>query len=314
MRPFSVEPDATGMLDAGDGQQIYWDASGSGKPVVCVHGGPGGGGGSFGRSGFDPEKFRVVVFDQRGCGRSTPSVADPAVSLEHQTLDRLIADMERLRVHLGFENWLLYGGSWGATLALAYAQRHPERVSGIVLVAAFTSSPDEIDWLYRGVRRLLPAQWETFRAGAPDPDGDLLAGYAQLLASPDRAVQLRAARDWCAWEDAVISHEWVGGRTGQFSAGPDDELITLARLCAHYYRHHAWLEDDQLLRDIHLLHGIPAVLIHGRADLSAPLRKAWQLAQAWPDAELVVIDDAGHTGSPSMGTAVLEAIARFEDR
>lgn len=314
MRPFSVEPDATGMLDAGDGQQIYWDASGSGKPVLCVHGGPGGGGGSFGRSGFDPEKFRVVVFDQRGCGRSTPSVADPAVSLEHQTLDRLIADMERLRVHLGFENWLLYGGSWGATLALAYAQRRPERVSGIVLVAAFTSSPDEIDWLYRGVRRLLPAQWEAFRAGAPDPDGDLLAGYAQLLASPDRAVQLRAARDWCAWEDAVISHEWVGGRTGQFSAGPDDELITLARLCAHYYRHHAWLEDDQLLRDIHLLHGIPAVLIHGRADLSAPLRKAWQLAQAWPDAELVVIDDAGHTGSPSMGTAVLEAITRFEDR
>ncbi len=179
-----------------------------------------------------------------------------------------------------------------------------------MLVATFTSSPDEIDWLYRGVRRLLPAQWEAFRAGAPDPDGDLLAGYSRLLASPDREVRLRAARDWCAWEDAVIPHE---RDSGQFSAGTDDELLTLARLCAHYYGHHAWLEDDQLLRDIHLLHGIPAVLIHGRADLSAPLRKAWQLAQAWPDAELVVIDDAGHTGSPSMGTAVLEAIARFEE-
>ncbi|WP_051790924.1 prolyl aminopeptidase [Amycolatopsis jejuensis] len=303
---------AEGLLDVGDGQRVYWSTSGNpdGKPVLCVHGGPGGGGRDSGRKGFDPAEFHITVFDQRGCGRSTPNVANPAVSLEHNTTGHLIADMERLRTHLGVEKWLLYGGSWGATLILAYAQRYPERVSEIILVGTFTSTVDEVDWLYRGVGRLLPARWEAFRQAAPDPDGDLLAGYAQLLASPDRAVRLRAAHAWGAWEDAVISHETLG-RPGQYSDRPDDNLVAFARLCAHYYGHHAWLDDGRLLREIHRLHGIPAVLIHGRHDLGAPLRAAWQLAQAWPDAELIVIDDSGHTGSPAMGEAVRAAIARF---
>jgi len=306
MAGFSAPATDSGLLDVGGGQRIRWDVSGApdGRPVLTVHGGPGGGGGQFGRRGFDPAKFRVVCFDQRGCGQSTPSVADPAVGLEDHTIDQLIADMERLRVHLGIENWLLYGGSWGTTLALAYAQRHPSRVSGLILLSTFTSTPDEVGWLYGGLRRLLPAQWEEFRAV-----GDL-AEYSRLLASPDRSVRLRAARAWAAWEDAVVAHESSGG----FSDLPDDELIVFARLCAHYYRHHAWLGDDELLRGLDRLAGIPAVLIHGAQDWGASLGKAWQLAKAWPEAELIVIDDAGHLGNAAFGQAILDTIARFADR
>ncbi|MFF4592186.1 prolyl aminopeptidase [Amycolatopsis sp. NPDC001319] len=315
MAPFPpIEPYAHGLLDVGDGNRIYWETSGNpdGKPVLCVHGGPGGGGARNSRKGFDPEKFRIILFDQRGCGESVPNIADPAVGLEHNTTHHLIADMERLREHLGVEKWMLYGGSWGPTLMLAYAERHPERVSEMVMIASFTSTPDEVDWLYRGVSRLLPREWEAFRDGVPEAerDGDLLSAYSRLLASPDRAVQLRAARDWCAWEDAVIAHE-TNGKPGQYSAGPEDQLITLARMCAHYYGHHAWLEAGEILANVHRLHDIPAVFIQGRLDLSVPLRAAWNLTQAWPSAELVVIDDSGHTGSPAMGEAVLKAIAGF---
>lgn len=306
-----AEPDAHGFLATGDGNRVYWEAGGNrdGKPVLCVHGGPGAGGNRRATTGFDPAKFRILRFDQRGCGRSEPHVADPAVSLEHNTTEHLIADMERLREHLGIGDWLLYGGSWGATLILAYAERYPEHVSGIVLVSAFTSTPDEIGWLYSGLRRLLPREWQAFRDAAPE--GELLAAYGRLLASSDRAVQLQAARDWCAWEDAVIAHE-TNGKPGAYSDRSDAELIALARLCAHYFGHHAWLDDGAIQRDVHRLRGIPAVLIQGRLDLGAPLQAVWQLAREWPSAELVVIDDAGHTGSSAMGEAVLKAIARFE--
>ncbi|MGW4488243.1 prolyl aminopeptidase [Amycolatopsis sp. NPDC004368] len=309
------DPYDQGLLDVGEGNRIHWEASGNpdGKPVVCVHGGPGGGLTSNSRKGFDPEKFHVIQFDQRGCGKSEPNVADPAVILEHNTTHHLIADLERLREHLGVEKWMLFGGSWGPTLMLAYAERHPQRVSEMVFIAAFTSTPDEVDWLYRGAGRLLPREWEDFRAGVPeaDRDGDLLAAYSRLLASPDRAVQLKAARDWCAWEDAVIAHE-ANGRPGQYGDQPDRELITLARMCAHYYGHHAWLGETELLDNVGRLRDIPAVFIQGRLDLSVPLLAAWRLVRAWPAAELVVIDDSGHTGSPAMGEAVLNAIKRFE--
>ncbi|GGW42295.1 MULTISPECIES: prolyl aminopeptidase [Streptomyces] len=309
-----VEPYAHGLLDVGDGNRIYWETSGNprGKAALSVHGGPGGGGRRGSRRMFDPEVYRIVLFDQRGCGESRPHACDPAVGLAHNTTDHLIADMERLREHLGIERWLLHGGSWGSTLILAYAERHPERVSEIVIVGVTTTRPEETDWLYRGVGRLLPGPWEDFRDALPmaDRDGDLVAAYNRLLAGPDDEVRAEAARAWCAWEDAVISHE-VLGRPGYYSDKPDDALMAFVRICAHYFANDAWLEDGQLLRDADRLAGIPAVLIHGRLDLASPLKTAWELSRAWPDAELKVIDDSGHMGSPAMHDATLEAIARF---
>ncbi|WP_280256312.1 prolyl aminopeptidase [Nocardia abscessus] len=309
-----IEPYARGLLDVGNGQRIYWETSGNpeGKAALVVHGGPGGGGRRGSRKMFDPAVYRIVLFDQRGCGESLPHASDPAVDLAENTTHHLITDMERLREHLGIDRWLLYGGSWGATLILAYAQRYPERVSEIVLAGVTMTRQEEIDWLYRDLARLLPEQWETFRMGVPlaDRHGDLVDAYRRLMESPDAPTRESAARQWCAWEDAVIAHENLGN-PGQYSAEPDARRLAFVRICTHYFANAAWLEDGQLLRDVHRLTGIPGVLIHGRLDLSAPLYTAWQLAQAWPEAELQVIDDSGHTGSPAMGTAIRRAIARF---
>ncbi|GLV88135.1 proline iminopeptidase [Streptomyces lavendulae subsp. lavendulae] len=312
-----VEPYAHGLLDVGNGNRIYWETSGDpdGKPALCVHGGPGGGGRRGSRSLFDPEVYRIVLFDQRGCGESRPHASDPAVSLDHNTTEHLIADMERLRQHLGIERWLLYGGSWGSTLILAYAERYPERVSEIVIAGVTTTRPEETDWLYHGVGRLLPGPWEAFRDALPEADrgGNLVAAYNRLINSTDEAVRIKAARDWCAWEDAVIAHEALG-TPGAYSDKPDDAMMAFVRICAHYFANDAWLDDGQLLRNAGRLAGIPAVLIHGRLDLASPLNTAWELAKAWPDAELKVLDDSGHTGSPAMRNAILEATERFGRR
>ncbi|MGW3448315.1 prolyl aminopeptidase [Streptomyces sp. NPDC001076] len=309
-----IEPYAHGLLDVGDGQRVYWETSGNpeGKAALSVHGGPGSGGRRHSRRLFDPGVYRIVLFDQRGSGESQPHASDPSVSLAHNTTDHLIADMERLREHLGVERWLLHGGSWGSTLILAYAERHPERVSEIVIAGVTMTRPEETDWLYRGVGRLLPGPWEAFRDHLPpaDREGSLVAAYNRLLNSPDAAVRVSAARAWVTWEDAVIAHEALGS-PGAYSDRPDDALMAFVRICAHYFAHDAWLEDGQLLRDAHRLAGIPGVLIHGRLDIGSPLTTAWELAKVWPDAELKVIDDAGHTGSPALHEAVRTAIARF---
>lgn len=303
-----------GLLDVGQGNRISWEARGNpdGRPVLVVHGGPGSGRPRGAHKGFDADVFRIVLFDQRGCGDSEPHAADPATDMAHNTTEHLIADMEALRAHLNIERWLLYGGSWASTLILAYAQRHPARVSGIVLVGVTMTRPQEIDWLYHGLRLMLPIEWERFRAGVPDQyrDANLVEGYRQLMESPDAAVREQAARDWCAWEDAVIAHEHLGS-PGQYSAKPDAARLAFVRICTHYFANRAWLDDGQLLRDAHRLKGIPGILIHGRLDLSGPLHTAWELAQAWPDAQLRIIEDSGHTGSPAMRTAVLNAIAQF---
>ncbi|WP_240772271.1 prolyl aminopeptidase [Nocardia sp. CS682] len=317
-QPFpEIEPYAHGLLDVGDGNRIYWETSGNpdGKPALVVHGGPGSGGRRGSRKNFDPAIYRIVLFDQRGCGESLPHASDPAVDMAHNTTEHLIADMERLRVHLGIEKWLLYGGSWGSTLILAYAERFPERVSEIVLVGVTMTRPEETEWLYRGVARFLPGPWEAFRDALPESerDGNLVAAYSRLMSNPDPAARAAAARNWCAWEDAVIAHETLGN-PGQYSNKPDAALLAFVRICTHYFANDAWLPDGQLLADAHKLAGIPGVLIHGRLDLGSPLQTAWQLAQAWPDAELHVIDESGHTGSPEMMTTILEAIARFGRR
>ncbi|MER5307094.1 prolyl aminopeptidase [Streptomyces sp. NPDC002773] len=301
-----------GLLDVGDGNRVHWEVSGSpaGRPALVVHGGPGSGSSPHSRRYFDPEAYRLVLFDQRGCGRSTPHASGPAADLAVNTTAHLVADMERLREHLGIDRWLLYGGSWGSTLILAYAQAHPERVSAIVLNGVTTTRRSEIRWLYEGVARFFPEAHERFRAGTGGADraDDLVAAYAALMNHPDPAVRRKAAADWCAWEDAVLSLEGMGT---PYTDRVDDTRLGFVRICSHYFAHGAWLEEGALIRDAHRLAGIPGVLVHGRADLAGPLGTAWELAKTWPDAELRIVEGAGHLGGEQTRRHLLDAIDGF---
>lgn len=311
----AIEPHDHGLLDVGDGNHLYWEACGNpaGKPALMVHGGPGTGCSDRMRRVFDPHRYRAVLFDQRGCGRSTPHASDPATDLSVNTTAHLVADMERLREHLGIERWLLTGGSWGSTLILAYAETHPERVTEIVVSAVTTSRRYEIDWLYRGVGRFFPEEWHRFRAGVPEAerDGDLVAAYARLLEHPDAAVRARATADWAAWEDAVVSLE-PGAQPGMYSDRPERDLRAMVRLCAHYFAHGAWLPEGVLIRDAGRLAGIPGVLVHGRLDLSGSLDTAWELARAWPGARLHTTAGGHAAGAESRALVIgaLDAFAR----
>ena len=239
-----------------------------------------------------------MLFDQRGAGRSVPHASEPATSLQANTTHHLIADLELLRDHLGIGQWLVWGISWGSTLGLAYAQAHPERVSEIVLASVTMTRPMDIDWLYHGVGRFFPEEWARFRdgAGPAGAHGDLVAAYYRLLTGGDPAVREQAARDWCLWEDAVVSLDGHGPNPRY-----DDPRFRMcfARVVTHYFHHHAWLEDGALLRGAGRLAGIPGVLVHGRLDLGGPADTAWELAQAWPGAELHLVG-GGHTGGPDM--------------
>jgi proline iminopeptidase len=312
-----IEPYDQGMLDVGDGNHIYWEQCGNpdGKTALVVHGGPGSGCSTGMRRSVDPERYRVVLFDQRGCGRSVPHASDPATDMSVNTTWHLVADMERLREHLGVERWLLFGGSWGSTLSLVYAERHPERVSEIILVAVTMTRRVDVDWLYRGVGRFFPEEWERFRAYVPEAadDGDLVGAYARRMEDPNPEARMRTAQEWTAWEDAVISLE-SNGSPGAYSDRPRDALIALVRICSHYFSHAAWLEEGAILRDAGRLAGIPGALIHGRLDLGGPLDTAWLLARAWPDATLHAIADSGHTGSTAMRDAIAAAADAFAPR
>ncbi|WP_285631342.1 prolyl aminopeptidase [Lentzea sp. NBRC 102530] len=303
-----MEPYDHGLLDVGDGNHVYWETVGNpgGKPAVFLHGGPGSPS-KGARKSLDAGKFRIVIFHQRGCGQSTPHASDPAVDMGVNTTDHLIADMERLREHLGIEKWLLYGGSWGSTLAVAYAQRHPERVSELILIALTLSSQREIDWLYRGVSRFFPEAWARFSAHAGDAP-DVVRAYADLMENPDRAVREAAAAEWCRWEDTVLSLENFG-EPAVFSGRPSDDVIALVRIIAHYYANAGFVAD--LLGGAGKLAGIPAAIIHGRRDMSCPADTAYALAQAWPDADLTLVDDSGHKGSPAFREAIDSAVRRF---
>jgi proline iminopeptidase len=310
----AIEPYDQGMLDVGDGNLVYWETCGNpdGKPAVMVHGGPGQGCVPNMRRTFDPERYRAVLFDQRGCGRSTPHASDPATSMRHNTTDHLVADMERLREQLGIDRWLVTGGSWGTTLALVYAERYPHRVTEIMVSAIWTTRRAEIDWLYRGAARFFPEEWERFRAGAPGP-GDFLASYARLMADPDPQVRGQAARHWLRWEDTVLSLE-PGAKPVAGDDPPDAAGLAFARTTAHYYSHAGWLADGAVIRDAGRLAGIPGVLIHGRLDLSCPVDTAWELARAWPGSELLIDDHSGHRGSDTKRAWMLGTLGRFAGR
>jgi proline iminopeptidase len=307
-------PHEQGLLDVGDGHRVHWAVYGhsSGKPAAVVHGGPGSGSRPGTARLFDPGRYRIVLFDQRGSGSSTPHASDPAADMRLNTTAHLIADMERLRAHLGLERWLLLGQSWGSTLTLAYAEQYPGRVSEIVLDGVTTTRRSEIDWLYRGAGRFFPGAWQPFRAGVPEAerDGDLVAAYARLMNDRDADVRARAAADWCAWEDAVLSGE-PHGPANPYGDRPPAARIAFVRIASHYFAHGAWLDEGALLQDAHRLAGIPGVLVHGRHDMSSPPDTASALARAWPDARLTLVADAGHKGSATVWALIVAALDAF---
>lgn len=313
----AIEPYQDGMLEVGDGNLIHWESCGNpeGKPALVLHGGPGSGCTPSLRRYFDPTAYRIILFDQRGCGRSRPHASDPEVSLATNTTQQLIRDIERLREHVRVEQWLVFGMSWGSTLGLAYAEAFPNRVTSLVLASVVTTTRREVDWITREVGRYFPEQWQRFVQGVPPADrqGDLVAAYYRLLESREPAVREKAARDWCQWED---SHVAVRPEHQPNPRYQDPVFrMAFARLVTHYFGHAAWLGETELLDGAIRLARIPAVLIHGRLDLSSPVDIPWMLAKNWPASELILIDEAGHgTRDPGMAEAVLAATDRFAQR
>jgi proline iminopeptidase len=291
-----IRPYEHDMLDVGDGHRVYWEACGNpaGKPVVVLHGGPGSGISPMARRHFDPEAYRIVLFDQRGSGRSTPHISEEGVDLSANTTWHLVADIERLREHLGIGSWQVFGGSWGATLALAYAERHPERVTEIVLRGVFTARKSEMDWIYNGgAAQLFPEFWKDYLAPIPVRwRGDPLSAYRELVYHEDREVRERAAIAWSRWEGAIVSLVPQHGYLADY--GRPSFALTFARVALHYFTHGAWLDEGQLIREAPKLAGIPGVIVQGRYDVVCPPRTAYELHHAWPGSRLVLAEAAGH--------------------
>jgi proline iminopeptidase len=316
MRSFypEIEPYDSGMLDVGDGQSIYWETSGNpnGKPAVFLHGGPGGGSSPAHRRLFDPARYRIVVFDQRGCGRSEPHVSKPGFDLAANTTWHLVRDLELLRERLGIERWLVLGGSWGSTLALAYAETHPERVTELVLRGIFTLRKSELDWFYEGgAAELLPDLWPDFLAPVPAEErGNLINAYHRLLNDPDPAVHGPAAVAWSTWEASAITLLPRPDVIATFSNPV--YALAFARIENHYFVSKGWFDDGQLIANAGVLRDIPAVIVQGRYDLCTPPVTAWDLHVAWPEADLQLIPDAGHAfDEPGILDALIEATDRF---
>lgn len=303
-----VDPHLSGRLAVGGGHDIYFEVSGNprGRPVIACHGGPGGGTTPSMRRYFDPSRYKIVLFDQRGCGRSTPRA-----SLENNTTWHLVDDMEALRVHLGIDQWHVFGGSWGSTLALAYAEAHPDRVSALILRGIFLLRQMELDWFYhQGANWVFPENWEKFLAPIPPEEhDDLLGAYYRRLTGDDRDVQLSCARAWSAWEGAAVSLLPSPERVDSFSAAAF--ALSFARIECHYFVHKGFFErDGQLLDDIGRIRHIPATLVQGRYDMVTPMKIAHDISQHWPEANLVVIDDAGHAASEP---GIVDALVRATD-
>jgi len=308
-----IEPFQTGKLRVSERHEIYWEESGNpeGKPVVFLHGGPGGGTEPKHRRFFDPKRYRIVLLDQRGCGRSTPH----ASVVENTTWD-LVEDLEKLRKHLCIDRWQLFGGSWGSTLALAYAQTHPERVTEMILRGIFTFTQDEMDWFYRdGTRYLFPESYDQFRnAIPPEERDDLVAAYHRRLMGPQARVREAAAKAWSRWECSVATLL----QDRDLVAHCDDAGFTLAfaRIECHYFTHRGFLDPStQLLDDMDRIAHIPGIIIHGRYDVICPARNAWRLHKRWPRSELRFIDAAGHSANePGIVEALVQATNRFKSR
>lgn len=304
-----IEPYHTQMLDVGDGHRLYVEQSGraDGLPAVYLHGGPGGGSSSWFRQYFDPAIYRIIVFDQRGAGKSTPYA-----SLENNTTDDLIRDLEQIRKHLSIDRWLVFGGSWGSTLALAYAQTHPDVVSALVLRGIFLCRDEDLQWFYQsGADRIFPEVWQEYIAPIDPADrDDMIAAYYKVLTGDDEDKKLMAAKAWSSWEGRTITLRPDPQFARHFASA--EVALALARIECHYFINHCFLEPDQLIRDIGRIRHLPGVIVHGRYDVVCPVNQATALAAAWPEAELHIIDDAGHAASePGIAMALLDATDRL---
>ena len=305
----SGEPYDHRMLDVGDGHRLYVEQYGNpeGRPVIVLHGGPGGGCSPFMRRFFDPSHYRVVLFDQRGCGRSRPSASVRANTTQH-----LIADMEMIRETLGLADWLLFGGSWGATLALAYAQAHPDRVTGLVLRGVFLGRRTELDWFYGGgAGRFFPDLWRRFQDPIPEAErGNMIAAYHRRLFSDDQGRQGRYALPWLMWENAL-----AGLQAAPVSHAPADYARAFARLENHYFMNGCFLSENQLLEDRHLIEHLPAVIVQGRYDMVCPPLGAHDLAQGWANCDLRIVPASGHALSePGISAELLRVMDALRDR
>lgn len=304
-----IEPYATGMLDVGDGHAIRWERCGTpgAKPAVFLHGGPGGGISPNQRRLFDSARYDLLLFDQRGCGLSTPHAG-----LDANTTWHLVADIERLREMAGHEKWLVFGGSWGSALALAYAEAHPDRVTDLVLRGIFTVRETELHWYYQhGASEIHPEKWDEFLAPIPaDERDDLRAAYRRRLVGEDETVRLEVAQAWSNWEGRTLTLL----PDPDMSAGFEDPRFALAfaRIENHYFVHHGWLEDGQLIRDAHRLRHIPATIVQGRYDMACPTRTAWDLHKAWPEGDFHLVEGAGHAWhEPEIQHLLIEATDRY---
>ena len=305
-----IEPRRSGWLRVSPLHEIYWEECGNpqGKPALFVHGGPGAGADARSRRFFDPRRYRIVVFDQRGCGRSKPHA-----SLEDNTTWHLVADIEQLRAHLGIEKWLVFGGSWGSTLSLAYAQSHPRRVSELVLRGIFMLREWEIHWFYQhGASAIFPDRWEDYLAAIPRPErGDLVQAFYRRLTSRNRATRLRAARAWSVWEGATSYLRVNEDNIASWNA--DEFAIAVARIECHYFVNKGFFaRQDQLLRGVRKIRRIPAVIVQGRYDVVCPMKSAWDLHRAWPEADLRIVPEAGHSAlEPGNTHELVSATDRF---
>lgn len=307
-----IEAYDSGFLDTGDGHSVYWERAGTkgAKPAVFLHGGPGGGISPSHRRLFDPALYDVLLFDQRGCGRSTPNA-----SLDNNTTWHLVADIERLREMTGVEKWQVFGGSWGSTLALAYAETHPERVSELVLRGIYTLTRAELAWYYQfGVSEMFPDKWERFCAPIPEDERhDMMGAYRRRLTGSDREKQVEAAIAWSSWEGQTITLLPEPETSDRFAEA--DFAIAFARIENHYFVHGGWLEEGQLLRDAHKLRDIPGTIVHGRYDMPCPAKYAWQLHKAWPRADFRLIEGAGHAYSePGILDALIAATDGYAEK
>ena len=306
-----IEPYSAGTLKLDGVHTMYWEQSGNpeGVPVMFLHGGPGAGASPAHRRFFDPAHYRIVIFDQRGAGRSTP-----LGELRDNTTPRLIADIERLRGHLGIERWLVFGGSWGSTLALAYGEAHAERCAGFILRGVFLCRASEIEWFLYGLRSLFPEAWRTFAEFIPAAErGDLLAAYYQRLADPDPGVHLPAARVWSTYE-GMCSTLLPSPETVAHFAG-DNVSLGLARIEAHYFSHDIFLPPDTLLANVGRLRHLPCLIVQGRYDAVCPIVTADELARAWPEAEYIVVADAGHSAwEPGISAELVRATEKFKTK
>jgi len=306
-----TEPTATGRLPVDARHTLYWEECGNrhGPVIAFLHGGPGGGCLPHHRRFFDPDHWRIVLFDQRGAGRSTP-----AASITDNTTWTLVSDMEKLRAHLGIDRWVLFGGSWGSTLALAYAQTYPQRVAGLVLRGVFLATPREIDWFMHGMGRIFPEAWQAFWSFLPDHErDDLLANFHRRLVDPDPAVHLPAAIAWDRYETSCSTLLPRADPPPQL--GDATAALAIARIEAHYFVNEAFLDDGQLIGNLARIRHLPCSIVHGRYDIVCPIESAYELASAWPEAEFVVVPDAGHSvREPGIARELVAAVERMKSR